>query len=97
MSYRPVALLGLAAVVACDTVPVEEGARRTDALARLCINSVAASLKIDRGTVAATGSRSMPEGDEVSVITPDGSLKCYVGLDGKVFAIRRVATAQPET
>lgn len=96
MLLRPIgAMLLLALLVACEAVPVEDGDRREQAVARVCMNAVAASLKIDRATLTSASVRSLPEGDQATVQTPDGAVRCYTDLSGQVTSIVRVASPPP--
>jgi allophanate hydrolase subunit 2 len=96
MPPRPVFAFSLLALAgACTAVPVEEGDQRNQALARLCGDTIAASLKIDRKAVTPRAVSSVPEGDEVTVDIPGGSMRCYVGLDGKVFEINYLSAPSP--
>jgi hypothetical protein len=96
MYVRLAAALASAVVLAgCDVVPVEGVQRSDSALERTCLGSVAASLKLDRDSLSATGVQSLPEGDFVTVATSDGSVRCYTDLSGKVVSIQHVAPPPP--
>src|SRR5690606_14624333 len=88
-----VPVLCLPLLAGCDVTAVDGGsadaqaqARANAALARTCISTTAASLKLDRSTLSAVGVRSLPEGDEVTVrLSPAEVARCYTDLSGKVI------------
>jgi hypothetical protein len=102
MSLRFVFGLCLPILAGCEVTPVAGGsdaaavARANAALARTCIGTTAASLKLERKGLTAIRVRSLPEGDKVTVRLSEAEVaRCYTDLSGKVVALQRVPMAVP--
>jgi hypothetical protein len=97
MVVRFAAVASVLILSACEAVVVEGSAPSpaSSLVARTCLGSVAASLDLDRKTLAATGVQSLPEGDMVTVSTADGQVRCYTDLSGKVVSIQHASAPPP--
>lgn len=83
-SRRPVLLLALPFLAACEPAPTLPGADSTTPVpqaARICVARAASGLGVAWSDIAVTAYHSLPEGDLVLMTTGGKRLRCLTDID----------------